>query len=113
MWQWEASSKIVSDRFSMKTHFLRTPFSFQSGSDLAPAKMINAIGEPKVLYNPDLFSVHGAPPGNSFVQNITNPICNVLHEGFFSNASPGRDQIVEACRRGPMMAGSNDEGTEG
>ena len=91
----------------MKTHFLRTPFSFQSGSDLAPAnrqRMINAIGEPKVLYYADLFSVHGAPPGNSFVQCITNPISDALHEGIFSNASPGRDQIVEPCRRGPIMA---------
>ena len=66
--------------------------------------MINAIGEPKVLYYPDLFSAHGAPPGNSFVQCITNPLCDALHEGIFSKASPGRDQIVKPCRSGPIMA---------
>ena len=96
--------KSVSDRFSIKLTFFRTPVSLRSGSEPPPTKMINAIGEPKVLYYPDLFSAHGAPPGNSFVQCITNPLCDALHEGIFSKASPGRDQIVKPCRSGPIMA---------
>ena len=55
--------------------------------------MINAIGEPKVLYCVDLISVHGAPSVNSFGQSVNNPLCDTLHEGFFSKASTGRDEI--------------------
>ena len=48
---------------------------------------------PKLLYSFDFISVHGAPPENSFVQNITNPIGDVPYEGFFSNVPPGQDEI--------------------
>ena len=51
------------------------------------------IDGPKVLYSFDFISVHGAPRENSLGQNVTNPLCDVLPEGFFSNVPPGQDEI--------------------
>ena len=88
--------KIVSDRLSMKpifflvlSHAVQPP----TGAPTIPTKTMITKAGPKVLYIVDLFSVHGAPPGNSLGQNVTNPLCDVLPEGFFSNVPPGQDEI--------------------
>ena len=57
--------------------------------------MITKAG-PKVLYIVDLFSVHGAPPGNSLGQIVTNPLCDDRYERIFSNVPPSQDEIKKA-----------------